>query len=54
MNKLFEAGVMRFIAGVDPVRIRLLPPAEGLRMEDIDHAAKIIEDTLVKNFEGSF
>lgn len=45
---LFEAGVISFIAGIDPTRIRFLLPIEGISIEQIDDACRIIEDTLIK------
>lgn len=43
---LFEEGVIVFTAGSDPSRIRLLPPAGALTMEDIDQVMHIIEIVL--------
>lgn len=48
-QNLFEAGVMSFIAGADPTRIRLLVPAGAVIFEDIDKVAQIIEETLLKS-----
>jgi acetylornithine/N-succinyldiaminopimelate aminotransferase len=45
---LFEEGVLTFVAGIHPTRIRMLPPLLTVTHEDIDQVAKIIEKTLVK------
>ena len=44
--KLFEAGLIVFIAGNNPTRIRLLPPALVVTDEEIDHACRIIRACL--------
>lgn len=43
---LFEAGVITFIAGVNPTRIRFLPPAAVITDDQIDHVMEIIGLTL--------
>ena len=48
VHRLFHAGVMGFIAGKNPVRIRFLIPGGTLTLEDIDKAMKIIENTLLE------
>lgn len=50
-QRLFDAGVLSFIAGENPTRIRLLVPAGAVTMEDIDQVIKIIEETLL-NFKS--
>lgn len=45
---LFEAGLITYISGVSPARIRFLVPAGGITDQDIDHAMAILENTLVK------
>lgn len=47
-HALFEEGVITFIAGNNPTRIRLLPPAGVLKNEEIDQVAHIIEKTALK------
>ncbi|MBA3815768.1 MAG: aminotransferase class III-fold pyridoxal phosphate-dependent enzyme [Parachlamydiaceae bacterium] len=47
--RLFEAGVLSFIAGENPTRVRFLVPAGAVTNEDIDHVVNIIEKTLCKN-----
>ena len=44
---LFHAGVLSFIAGKDPTRIRLLIPVGVVTPEDINTVTKIIEETLL-------
>lgn len=46
IHHLFEAGVMGFVAGSHPTRVRFLIPIECLTEEDVDHAIGIIETTL--------
>jgi len=46
MQKLFDAGVIGFVAGSNPTRARFLVPAGAITHKDIDHVCKIIEDTL--------
>lgn len=43
---LYEAGVIGFVAGSNPTRIRFLPPVGVVTMEDIDAVAAIIEQTV--------
>ena len=47
-HALYDAGIISFIAGSDPMRIRFLLPAPALQDEDLDSIAKILEETLVK------
>lgn len=47
-HDLFEAGVISFTAGVDPLRIRFLLPMGAVTEDDIRHACEIIETTLKK------
>lgn len=47
LHRLFDAGLIGFIAGSSPVRVRLLIPAGVLTERDIDNAVKIIETTLL-------
>lgn len=44
--KLFNNGVMGFIAGAAPTRVRFLVPAGAVEMEDIDEVCGLIEKTL--------
>ncbi|MCH9627039.1 MAG: Acetylornithine/succinyldiaminopimelate aminotransferase [Chlamydiales bacterium] len=48
VQALFKAGVIAFIAGSDPTRIRFLVPAGGVTMEAIDHVCTILEEVLVQ------
>lgn len=52
VQKLFEAGVMSFVAGSDPTRVRFLVPFGIVTEEDINKAMHIVEETLV-NFQPS-
>jgi 4-aminobutyrate aminotransferase-like enzyme len=49
VHKLFDAGVMAFIAGAHPTRVRMLIPAGTVTVKDIDDVVSIIEDTLKSN-----
>ncbi|MAX66861.1 MAG: acetylornithine aminotransferase [Halobacteriovoraceae bacterium] len=44
--KLFNNGVIGFIAGMAPTRVRFLIPAGVATTKDIDQVSKIIEDTI--------
>ena len=44
---LFHAGVLSFIAGKDPTRMRFLLPVGAVTPQDIDNVSKIIEETLL-------
>ena len=48
LHALYRAGVIAFLAGGSPLRIRFLPPAGGITLDQVDHIATIIEDELVK------
>ncbi|MCB1111860.1 MAG: aminotransferase class III-fold pyridoxal phosphate-dependent enzyme [Chlamydiales bacterium] len=47
-HDLFEAGVISFIAGSAPARVRFLVPAGAITDEDIENASLIIRETLLK------
>lgn len=46
VNMLYEAGLMSFLAGHDPARIRFLPPPGITTESDIHQACDIIEDVV--------
>ena len=46
VKELFDAGVMGFIAGSYPARIRFLLPIGHLSMDDIDGAMSILRDVM--------
>lgn len=46
-HRLFEAGVIGFIAGNQPTRIRFLIPVGAITFQDIDQAVAIIKQTLL-------
>lgn len=46
--RLFENGVLSFIAGGGPTRVRFLVPAGAVEMEDIDKVCEIVEKTLIE------
>ncbi len=49
VRDLFDAGVIAFIAGSEPVRVRFLMPVPAVTLEDIDAVARIVEATLVRS-----
>lgn len=48
VQELFQAGIISFVAGDSPTRIRFLPPIEALTFEDIDTIREILEEALKK------
>lgn len=48
-KQLFEAGVISFVAGTNPTRIRFLLPAGIVSFADIDVVMDIVEKTLLNN-----
>ncbi len=46
LRRLYANGVMGFVAGSDPVRVRFLIPVMGITEADIDAAASIIAKTI--------
>lgn len=46
--KLFENGVLSFMAGTTPTRVRFLMPILAVTMDDIDKVASLIEKTLME------
>lgn len=48
VHALFKAGVIAFISGSNPTRIRFLVPPGGVTLQAIDEVAVILEESLVK------
>lgn len=48
LNRLFDAGVIGFVAGSQPARARFLLPVGVITEKEIDEAVKIIEQTLLQ------
>jgi 4-aminobutyrate aminotransferase-like enzyme len=46
VQNLFHKGVIAFIAGENPVRVRFLPPVGVATLKDVDEVMKIVEATL--------
>lgn len=46
VNNLFDAGVMSFICGREPMRARFLVPVAAVSEQDIDKVCVILEETL--------
>lgn len=51
VQNLFHAGVISFVAGTDPTRVRFLIPAGVMTFEDIDRVMEIVENVLVHEKE---
>ena len=51
MDILYEEGVIGFIAGKNPARIRFLLPFLHLQDSDIPNCIKIIENALIKTHQ---
>lgn len=48
VQKLFQNGVISFIAGTNPTRVRFLIPADVITSNDINQAMQIVEQTLLE------
>lgn len=48
VHKLFENGVIGFMAGANPARARFLLPVAAITEKDIDEVVKVIEKTLLE------
>lgn len=48
VHDLYEAGVISFIAGDNPMRVRFLVPAGAVTPTDIDNVTKIVQQVLAK------
>lgn len=48
VQDLFHAGVISFVAGSHPTRVRFLLPAGVMSIEDVDAVMKIVDDVLKK------
>lgn len=51
VQRLFDAGVISFIAGTHPTKVRFLIPAAAVSEKDIDHVVSIIEAVLPEREE---
>ena len=45
-HALFDAGVIAFVTGSEPARVRFLPPVGVITDDDIDAACAIVEQTM--------
>lgn len=48
LSRLFDAGLIAFLAGSDPCRVRMLPPLGVITDEDIDRVCDILEAELTR------
>jgi 4-aminobutyrate aminotransferase-like enzyme len=46
LRKLFENGVIAFLAGADPIRVRFLPPVGAVSEQDVESVCRILETTM--------
>ncbi|QDU75660.1 Acetylornithine/acetyl-lysine aminotransferase [Bremerella volcania] len=49
LHALYEAGVIAFVAGVDPARVRFLPPFISLSDEEITKVCDLVESVLLSD-----
>lgn len=48
LRRLFENGVIAFVAGGDPVRLRFLPPVPAMTEQQVDEVCEILETSLLE------
>ena len=48
MMTMYEVGLLGFVCGSDPARIRFLPPPATTTIEHIDAAIALLESSLLK------
>lgn len=48
VQNLFQAGVISFVAGKDPTRVRFLVPVGAVTFSNIDKVLTIVEETLIQ------
>jgi acetylornithine aminotransferase len=49
LTALFDAGVVSFLCGANPTRLRFLPPVAAVTDEQLDQACRILEDVLARH-----
>jgi acetylornithine aminotransferase len=49
---LYEEGVISFIAGTHPARVRFLPPMGVIEERDVVNVCALIEKTMIKYLEA--
>ena len=47
MDRLYDLGVIAFLCGADPLRLRFLPPVAVMRPGDVQAVCSLLEQTLV-------
>jgi 4-aminobutyrate aminotransferase-like enzyme len=52
LTDLFDAGVISFVCGGAPARLRFLPPVAVVTDEHIDTCCRILEEVLAKHAAG--
>ncbi len=53
MTTMYETGLLGFVCGSDPTRIRFLPPPATTTMDDIDVALRLLDQSLAR-FQAEF
>lgn len=48
MDKLYELGVIAFLCGADPLRLRFLPPVAVMRADDVEAVCSLLEQALIQ------
>jgi acetylornithine aminotransferase len=46
MTTMYEVGLLGFVCGSEPTRLRFLPPPIGTSLEHIDDAIRLLEESL--------
>lgn len=52
VQDLFQAGVISFVAGSNPTRVRFLVPMGAIEFDDVDKVMEIVESVLQKGFSS--
>lgn len=53
VHALFDAGVIGFVAGSNPARVRFLPPMPVLQEYEVDRVSELLEESLQHVAEGA-
>jgi acetylornithine aminotransferase len=53
LTDLFDAGVVSFVCGGNPARLRFLPPVAVVTDDQVDQCCRILEDVLAKHAAGA-
>jgi len=53
LTALFDTGVISFLCGANPTRLRFLPPVGAVSDEQLDQTCKILEQVLGQHAQSS-